>query len=267
MLRIAASFALVAMLIFQSASLAQETETKSDSDAEKWVPLFNGKDLEGWTPKIRGYKSGENFGDTFRVVDGLLQVNYENYDKFNEQFGHLFYNDTFSHYRLRVEYRFIGEQIADGPGWAVRNSGVMVHGQSPESMKLDQDFPVSIEVQLLGGAERGERATANLCTPGTNVVMDGKLITRHCTDSKSKTYREDRWVTVEIEVRGSEKIRHLIDGEVVLEYEKPQLDPNDANAKELVKDGELLLDHGTISIQSESHPVEYRKIEILELMK
>ena len=236
------------------------------SAAEEWVPLFNGKDLEGWTPKIRYVAAGENYGNTFRVEDGLLKVRYDQYDKFDERFGHLFYNEPFSHYKLRVEYRFVDEQVAGGPGWAFRNSGVMIHGESPETMAKDQDFPASIEVQLLGGAPTGERPTANLCTPGTNVVMGGKLITQHCTSSKSKTYRGDQWVTVELEVRGGKVIRHLIDGEVVLEYQEPQLDARDAHAKSLAdKQGGLLLTQGTISLQSESHPCDFRKVEILKL--
>ena len=167
----------------------------------KWTALFNGRDLDGWTPKIRGYELGDNFGNTFRVEDGVLKVVYDQYEKFDDRFGHLFYKQPFSHYRLRVEYRFVGEQVPGGAGWALRNSGIMIHGQSPESMAKDQSFPVSIEVQLLGGTGRGVRPTANLCTPGTHVVMDGKLWTPHCTNSSSKTYHGDQWVTVELEVR------------------------------------------------------------------
>jgi hypothetical protein len=233
---------------------------------EQWVQLFNGQNLDGWIPKIRGHEAGENFGDTFRVEDGVLKVGYKAYDEFGERFGHLFYKEPYSHYRLRVEYRFVGDQCPGGPDWAVRNSGLMLHGESPEQMSVDQDFPASIEIQLLGGNGTDPRTTANLCTPGTNVVIDGELITRHCTSSKSKTYHGDQWVTVEVEVRGSEVIRHLIDGEVVLEYNQPQLDERDAHAKELAEQqGGLLLEKGTISLQSESHPVEFRKVELLEL--
>lgn len=231
------------------------------------MALFNGKNLDGWTPKIRYCELGDNYGNTFRVEDGLLKVRYDQYEKFGERFGHLFYREPFSHYRLRVEYRFVGEQVPGGPAWAIRNSGVMLHGEAPELMGKDQDFPASIEVQFLGGAATGERTTANLCTPGTNVVMDGKLITRHCTSAKSKTYRGDQWVTVEVEVRGGTVIKHSIDGEVVLSYEQPQLDDRDAHAKELAakQGGKLLLERGTISLQSESHPIDFRKVEILKL--
>jgi len=232
----------------------------------KWVSLFNGKNLDGWTPKIRYHKLGENPGHTFRVKNGAIQVGYEAYDEFGAKFGHLFYKDKFSHYRLRVEYRFIGKQCKGGPGWALRNSGIMVHGQSAESMGKDQDFPDSIEVQLLGGDGKNKRATANLCTPGTHVVMSGKLIKRHCINSKSKTYHGEQWVTCEVEVRGSQTIKHYINGALVMSYDKPQLDGG--NKKRVADNGgKLLLSEGTISLQSESHPVEFRKVEIMVLEK
>ncbi len=233
--------------------------------AGEWVSLFNGKDLSGWTPKIRTYEYGENFGNTFRVEDGLIKVRYDDYDTFGRRFGHLFYERPFSHYRLRVEYRFIGEQIDGGPGWAFRNSGLMLHGQDPATMTVDQEFPVSIEVQLLGGNGTDPRTTSNLCTPGTNVVMNGDLFRPHCRSSTSETHHGDDWVTAEVEVRGGEVIRHILDGETVLEYTEPQLDPRDKDAQRLIEGDDLLLTQGTISLQSESHPCDFRKVEIMIL--
>ena len=229
-------------------SVAEEAPTKG-----KWIQLFNGKDLTGWTPKITGYKLGNNFGNTFRVEDGVLRVGYDQYDKFNGRFGHLFYEKPYSHYVIRAEYRFVGEQVSGGPPWALRNSGLMLHGEDPKKMSKDQKFPDSIEVQLLGGSGSGDRPTANLCTPGTDVVMSDKLLKNHCLNSDSPTFHGDEWVTVEVEVRGDKSIIHRVNGETVLEYSKPQLD-----------DG-TLLSEGTISLQSESHPIEFRKIELREL--
>lgn len=256
---------LLLSVLFVSLALSASGEEKVPEG--EWISLFNGKDLEGWTPKIRGYAVGENFGNTFRVENGVLKVGYDQYDQFDEKFGHLFYKDSFSHYIIRAEYRFIGEQCPGGPGWAVRNSGLMLHGQTPQSMTKDQRFPVSIEVQLLGGSGSGNRPTANLCTPGTHIVMDGELIKRHCTSSKSKTFHGDQWVTVEVEVQGSESITHKINGETVMTYSKPQLDDTDEDAKKLIKGDDLLLESGTISLQSESHPVEFRKVELKVLKK
>ena len=237
----------------------------AQAEDKAWTPLFNGKDLTGWTPKIRGYEAGDNFADTFRVEDGLLKVRYDKYKAFDEKFGHLFFKTPYSKYRLRIEYRFVDQQCPGGPSWAIRNSGVMIHGQTPESMRKDQDFPVSIEVQFLGGNGKDPRPTGNLCTPGTNVVMGPKLVTQHCTNSESDTFHGDAWVTVEVEVHGAGVIRHYVNGKPVIEYSKPQYDPNDANARPLIKDGMLLIEGGTISLQSESHPIDFRKVEIKPL--
>jgi len=243
-----AGILLLGVLCAMGCAATQESATK-----KRWISLFNGKDLTGWTPKIAGHELGENYKDTFRVQDGLLTVAYDQYDKFNGEFGHLFYKDPFSHYRLRVEYRFTGEQTLGGPVWAFRNSGMMIHCQPPKTMAKDQSFPVCIEVQLLGGGGTGERSTGNLCTPGTHVVMNDQLVTQHCINSKSKTYHGDQWVTAEVEVHGNQLIRHLINGEVVLEYSEPQLDEGDADAQKL--------------LQAESHPVQFRKVELLPLEK
>jgi hypothetical protein len=236
------------------------------SAKEQWESMFNGKNLDGWTVKIRHSPAGENFGNTFRVEDRKMVVRYDAYDSFNERFGHIFYKNKYSYYRIRLQYRFVGEQAKNGPGWATRNSGIMVHGQTPESMGKDQDFPVSIEVQLLGGNGKDPRTTCNLCTPGTNVVKDGKLLTQHCLNSNSETYHGDQWVTAEVLVLGDSVVKHFANGKEVLSYEKPQVGGGNVDGQEVKwgSDG-LLLTEGTISLQSESHPVEFRKIEILNL--
>ncbi len=250
--------------LFSQAIIAEEPTSVATEPDSGWISLFNGKDLEGWTPKLRGHELGDNFGNTFRVEDGLLKVSYDQYEQFGDKFGHLFYKSPFSNYRFRVEYRFVGDQVAGGAGWATRNSGVMIHCQDPATMRKDQEFPVSIEVQLLGGLSDGKkRTTANLCTPGTHIVMNDKLTRTHCINSESPTFDGDEWVTVEIEVHGSGSIRHYVNGDLVLEYEQPQYDDRDGDGKEFIKDGQALISGGYISLQSESHPVEFRKVEIL----
>jgi len=252
--------------LFVLLALLTTAATSDRPKPAKWISLFNGKDLNDWTVKIRDHAVNDNFANTFRVMDGKLQVSYDGYEKFNEQFGHLFYKKKFSYYLLSLEYRFIGNQIHDGPGWAYRNSGAMIHGQSAESMGLHQDFPISIEVQLLGGNGKDERHTANLCTPGTNVVINGDLFTNHCVDSKSKTFHGDQWVHVDVLVLGDSIIKHMVEGDTVLVYEKPQIgdgvvsgyDPKEK------QDGKLLKE-GTISLQSESHPIEFRKVDLFDL--
>ena len=238
---------------------------QNDSEQE-WIQLFNGNDLDDWTPKFTGQELGVNYLDTFRVEDGIFKVSYENWDDFNGEFGHIFYKEPFSHYLLRIEYRFVDDQVTNGPAWAYRNNGAMLHSQDPATMTIDQEFPVSIEAQMLGGNGQDERQTGNVCTPGTNYEMNGELITIHCINSTSETLHGDQWVTMEMEVRGSESIRHVVNGETVFEYENIQLDPEDPDAQRLLESGAgLYVREGYISLQAESHPTEFRKIELLPL--
>jgi len=255
---------LILFFVLMSAFCCCAAEEKKPP-AEPWISLFNGKNLDGWKVKITGYELNDNYGNTFRVEDGVMKVCYDQYDKFGGRFGHIFYKEKFSHYRMRLEYRFVGEQTPEGPGWAFRNSGIMLHCQSPESMRRDQDFPVSIEAQLLGGNGKDKRTTGNMCSPGTHVVMNDQLVTQHCVSSRSETYHGDQWVKAVVEVHGDGIIKHIINGQVVLEYERPQLDENDTDAKKLIKGENKLISEGYISLQAESHPVEFRKIEILPL--
>lgn len=237
-----------------------------DHDSKEWISLFNGVDMKDWKPKIRHYALNDNYGNTFRVEDSVLKVSYDQYDSFRMRYGHIFYKDKFSYYLLDIEYRFTGDQATGGEGWARRNSGVMVHGQPPESMLKDQDFPVSIEVQLLGGLGEGERTTLNLCTPGTHVVMHDSLMTDHCVNSTSKTYDGDQWVKARILVLGDSLIAHIIDGDTVLQYSKPQIGGGVVNGYDSAyKTDGTPLTEGSISLQSESHPIEFRKVKLLNL--
>jgi len=237
-----------------------------DPVKEEWSSLFNGKDLDGWVPKIRGYKTGENFGNTFLVDSGMLTVQYAAYDSFRARYGHIFYKEKFSHYRLAIEYRFRGNQCTGGEGWATRNSGVMLHGQSPESMAIDQDFPISIEAQFLGGLDEGPRPTANLCTPGTHVHMADTLFIPHCIESTSKTYNGDQWVRAEFLVLGDSLIQHIVENKVVMEYTRPEIGGGVVNGFDpQVKLDGTPLKEGYISLQSESHPIQFRKVELLNL--
>jgi len=236
-------------------------------EKEGWRPLFNGRNLDGWIYKERGSELGVDPASTVKVEDGVIRMDYSGWDSFEGRFGHLFHEVPFDRYRVRVVYRFLGDQVKGGPGWAYRNSGIMLHCQDPKSMRTDQDFPVSVEVQLLGGSGSGKRSTANLCTPGTNVEMKQEVVTRHCTNSRSETFHGDQWVTAEVEVLGNESITHYVNGVEVMKYQRPQLDPNDPDAQTLmrIRDGDVMLDRGWISLQGESHPVEFKSVEIKPL--
>lgn len=248
------------LLLLTNPSIAQTPQS------QEWIQLFNGENLDNWIIKFTGSELGVNYRETFGVEDGYLTVSYDNWPDFNNEFGHMFYDREFSRYVLRIEYRFIGNQVNNGPGWAYRNNGMMLHSQDPKSMTLAQEFPVSIEAQMLGGNGSDPRPTGNVCTPGTHMAMAGELITRHCTNSESETLHGDQWVEMEMVVKGSESITHIVNGETVMEYQNIQLDDSDKDAQALLANGAAIeLSKGYISIQAESHPIQFRKIELMEL--
>jgi hypothetical protein len=248
-------------------SIIYNCKNVEKKESEKWVKLFNGKDLTDWTVKINGFELNNNYNNTFRIENEVIKVSYDNYDTFTNQFGHLFYKTPFSNYRFRLQYRFIGQQVKGGQGWATKNSGIMIHCQSPESMLLNQGFPISLEAQLLGGINTDEpRPSGNLCTPGTHVVMNENLITEHCIKANCETIYDERWVDAEVIV-SNDSITHIINGNPVISYSKPIIGGQflDSASKEIQgKEGQPLTS-GYISLQSESHPIEFRNIEILEL--
>ena len=234
-----------------------------DESDQNWISLFNGKDLRDWKIKIKGHPLGVNWNNTFKVVDSVLRVDYESYENFENSFGHIFYKNPYSNYKLKLKYRFTGDQVPGGENWALRNSGVMIHCQSPESMEINQDFPVCLEVQLLGGLSEGEkRTTGNLCTPGTHVEMDNEMVTAHCIDSSSDTFYGDQWVDLEVIVWNDSLISHHINGKKVIEYSRPKIggEYNTLTNMEFTP-----LKKGFISLQSESHPVEFKNIMLLPL--
>ena len=230
-----------------------------------WEYLFNGKNLDGWEIKIRNHELGDNFNNTFKVKDGSLKVSYENYESFDNKFGHIFYTKKkFKNYHLSLDYKFSGSHLNGAPGWSIKNSGIMLHCQNPSTMLIDQEFPISAEAQLLGGLGDGDRSTANICSPGTDIDINGKKAEYHCVNSSSKTYNNDDWVNVEVIVYSDSIIHHLVEGDTVLTYSNLRIGGGEIPENYVSKKGQIL-DEGYISLQSEGHPVEFREIKIKEL--
>lgn len=237
------------------------------NEKPEWISLFNGKDIKDWNVKIHHHNYNENFGNTFRVEDGIIKVRYDQYGDFNDQFGHLYYKTPFSHYHLKLEYRFVGELHKGAPSYTLRNSGVMFHSQDPKTMPKEQDWPISIEMQFLGGLGNGKpRPTGNMCSPGTEVIYKGKMAADHCINSTSKTYDGDQWVKAELIVLGDSLITHIINGDTVLKYSKPQIGGGIANRYDpKIKIDGKLLKSGFIALQSEGQPVDFRNIRLKKL--
>ena len=255
-------------LLFVLSFLLLSFDTKinySNHTAPKWVSLFNGKNLDGWKPRIVGFPLGENFGNTFRVENGMISVRYDQYgDNFNSRFGALYFNKKFSNYRLKVEYRFVGETAPGAPSWGYRDSGVQYHGQDPAIMPLTQPFPVCLEYNLHGGNGKDERPDGQICLPGTTVEIGGKRNESFCTDPFVKrTFHGDQWVTLEIEVRDN-LILHYVNGEEILRFQNPKYDSKHEVGKTFIVGNNDTIKEGFISLQSNSHPIDFRKIEIME---
>lgn len=254
---------LFSLLLFQCTSLKKITIAD-----EGWHAMFNGKDMKDWTTKIHHYEVGDNYGDTFRVEDGMIKVRYDQYEgDFDERYGHLFFKEPYSYYHLVVEYRFVGKQHPGAPDYTELNSGVMFHSQDPKTILVEQDWPLSVEMQFLAGIEKGkERPTGNMCSPGTDIVYKGVIDPNHCVNSSSKTYFGAQWVRAELVVLGDSLVTHIINGEEVLNYSKPQIGGGVAHRyNPHIKIDGTALTSGFIALQSEGQPIDFRKIEIKNL--
>jgi hypothetical protein len=254
---------LFSLFLFQCASVK-----KGALQSDGWHTMFNGKDINDWTTKIHHYEVGVNYGDTFRIEDSIIKVRYDKYDgDFNERYGHLYYNVPYSYYHLVVEYRFVGKLHPGAPDYTIKNSGVMFHSQDPKTILKEQDWPISVEMQFLAGLEEGKlRPTGNMCSPGTNIVYNGIIDPNHCVNSSSKTFFGNQWVRAELIVLGDSLVKHIINGEEVLRYSKPQIGGGVANGYDpnIKIDGKPLTS-GFIALQSEGQPIDFRKVEIKNL--
>jgi hypothetical protein len=254
----------ISILLILFLMACQSTKT---TEADEWVDLFNGQDINDWIVKIHHHDVGENFGNTFRVEDGLIKVRYDQYGDFNNQFAHLYFKKPFSRYHLKMEYKFTGELQAGAPDYTMLNSGVMFHSQDPNTMPKEQNWPISVEMQFLAGLDDGEpRPTGNMCSPGTDIVYRGEVYKGHCLNSSSKTYDKDEWISAELIVLADSLITHIINGDTVLQYSKPTMGGGVVNGYDslLWKPG-MALKAGFIALQSEGQPIDFRNVKLKEL--
>jgi len=259
--------AVLVLSIVISSCGGTDSKATHDSAEKTWQSIFNGKNLDGWTAKFQHHESGENYANTFRVVNGAIQVNYDGYKQFEERYGHLFYKNPYTAFHLKFDYRFTDQWMEDAPSYTYRNSGVMFHSQAPETILKEQDWPISVEYQMLADAGDGNlRPTGNMCSPGTEVIFNGEMDPRHCINSDSPTFPWDEWVHAELIVYGDSLVIHKVNGEKVLEYTHPQIGGGVANRfnPDYKVDGKLLKE-GYIGLQAEGQGVEFKNIAIMKL--
>lgn len=134
-------------------------------------------------------------------------------------------------------------------------------------MPVGQDWPISVELQFLAEEEEGQpRPTGNVCSPGTAIVYEGQLDERHCIESSAGTYPRGVWVSAELLVLGDSVVRHVIEGEQVLEYTHPQIGGGVVSGHDPAQkqDGRLLAD-GFIALQAEGQEIDFRNVRLLNL--
>ena len=203
--------------------------------AKTVIPLFNGKDLQGWHMDVPARDKDPNAARAPFIVRNSLLVSL------GTPGGHLITDGAYRDYRLEVQYRFAGQ-----PG----NCGVLVHASTPRA--LYGMFPRSIEVQLMHenagdfwciaeditvpDMEKRRGPKAEWGTTG-----DKKRRILNLTDGSEKPLGE--WNTLVVEALGR-SVKVWVNGTLVNHG-------TDATA-----------DRGRIAIQAEGSEVEFRKVEL-----
>ena len=258
----AASAAIFGGLCFH----APRAQTPADT---AWINLI--QNFSDWDLKLRYQNLNVNWNNTFQMVGGVLTVDYSNYVDFtNEPFGHACYKvRPFSYYYLRAEYQVWGNQVPLGPGWALQNNGFMLHSQSMASMGLNQDFPMSLEAQLLGPGNGS--STMNLCTPGSafyTTATGGTVNLNHCINATSQPRAavNTGWQPVSALVLADSVVRHYVNNVLVLTYYRTVQYQGNVSGNTITITNNAPLNQGYITIQAESHPYRFRRIDVVNLM-
>lgn len=225
--------------------------------SDGWVKIFNGQDLTGWSPLIHKSAYKQDPYNTFRAdpVNHVIKVTYEDYPNgFEDRCGLLYYDKLLTNYRVRVTYRFLEPQAPGPVSWGKNNTGLMIFGIDPAKVTGDPEFPPLIEIQLLGANSTGGNTTPNMCVPGG---MTMKKSTAECGNNHTGVAPPPaaEWVTVEAEV-------HVKGDTKVFQY--PNKTTPVITMSGPVYQGKDVV-NGYLSLQSESQPLEYKDIELMEL--
>jgi len=227
--------ALAALTLCAAAGLLA-AEPPAAVTPDRAIPLFNGKDLSGWTADVPARDEDPNAPASFVVRDGLLV-------SLGKPPGHLLTDAAYRDYRLEVEYRFPGQG---------GNCGVLVHASRPRA--LYKMFPQSVEVQMMSGdagdfwcieenievPEMEKRRPRKEGQKWGGSEGDARRIL-NLTDGSEKPLGE--WNTMVVEARGR-TITVWVNGDLVNEG-------SNATA-----------DRGRIALQAEGTEVEFRRVAI-----
>lgn len=186
------------------------------------VELFNGKNLDGWTPFIED--SSRKASDIFFAKDGILCVK-------GNPFGFIRTNKKYSNFKLHVEWRYPVETV---------NSGIFVFVQ--DDLKI---WPNAIECQLMKGKVGdfvllGGSDIAEFKTPAGTVRPKFPVVKRF---NKSNENPTGEWNNADIICK---------DGNIVVYI----------NGELQNKGSDSLHKSGFIALQSEGSEIHFRNIRL-----
>ena len=88
------------------------------------IALFNGKNLDGWYPYLKGHGKGENPGSVVSVEDGMLHIA-------GDERGCLSTEKAYANYRMVVEFKWGEQGYGDREGKAL-DCGFQIHATGEE---------------------------------------------------------------------------------------------------------------------------------------
>jgi hypothetical protein len=250
-------------LLFSLAAIAAPT------DDEGWIPLFNGKNLDGWYSFQPTTGRNNDLRKFFKVTDGMIHVLdlSEDPHEWKGAVGYLATNQEYSDVRIHLEYKWGAKRFARSVE-GKRNSGLMYLVVGPDKM-----FPRSLECQIeetdVGDLwlVDGVSITTWLLDPYSSMYSDdpsppgSKRVIGGLQIPASRVLKsgdfEDRtgWNTVEVILEG-DRSTHIINGRTVNRaWDIRQPDPQDPTRM-------IPLKSGHIALEAEGSEIWFRNIKI-----
>ena len=204
----------------------------SCGNEKKSIDLFNGKDLTGWNYYAMGLTT-EEAGEIYTVKDGVIHI-------VGEPFGCLYTVESYSDYELHVEWRWAN---AENVPLNKLNSGIFVHVQPEHKL-----WPNAVECQLFNGRAGdfvllGGSDIAEFVVPEGEERPEYPVVKRFAEDIEKPL---GEWNSADIRCEG-DKITVIINGQLVN------------------KGTGSMFSEGSIALQCEGAPIEFRNITLTPL--
>jgi hypothetical protein len=264
---------ILVLLSSSSSSFAERVSNPTPAAAdERWIQLFNGKDLKGWSTFLQKQNKNEDPSKVFQVQNGAIHVYGNRSAGTVVPAGYLASDAEFANYHLRLEYKWGAKKFAPRDKQR-RDAGLLYHVTAPDVI-----WPRCIECQIQENdtgdcfTVRGTQLSASIEMENIETPGGFKLLPRYKPEDrggkqqtvgeggiarivKSSIHERDGWNMVELIIRGCDDTVHIVNGHTVFNGS----DLRQLNAKN--KSWEPLT-HGRIALQAEFAEVFYRNVEI-----